>query len=78
MGKSSAGGAASSLQTLKAKGGSRRIGLTLNAQRRYLLSSLEKVAKTNEDRREVILYVGVSTHSQKEDLKSVVKWTKKR
>jgi putative resolvase len=38
--------------------------------RRYLLSSLEKVAKTSEDRREVILYVRVSTHSQKEDLKS--------
>ena len=38
--------------------------------RRYLLSSLEKVAKTPEDTKEVILYVRVSTHSQKEDLKS--------
>jgi predicted site-specific integrase-resolvase len=38
--------------------------------RRYLLSSLEKVVKTPEDTKEVILYVRVSTHSQKEDLKS--------
>jgi predicted site-specific integrase-resolvase len=38
--------------------------------RRYLLSSLEKVAEKPFYTREVILYVRVSTHSQKEDMKS--------
>lgn len=38
--------------------------------RRYLLSSLEELAADSNDTREVILYVRVSTHSQKEDLNS--------
>ena len=38
--------------------------------RRYLLSSLEELTMLAEDNREIILYVRVSTHSQKEDLKS--------
>ena len=37
--------------------------------RRYLLSSLENISP-EEDKKEVILYVRVSTHSQKDDLKS--------
>ncbi len=41
--------------------------------RRYLLSALEKLAaetSDTKDTREIILYVRVSTHSQKEDLAS--------
>ena len=38
--------------------------------RRYLLSSLEQLHTSKSDLREVILYVRVSTHSQKEDLNS--------
>lgn len=38
--------------------------------RRYLLSSLEELAADSDDTREIILYVRVSTHSQKEDLNS--------
>ena len=38
--------------------------------RRYLLSSLEELTVLAEDNREIILYVRVSTHGQKEDLNS--------
>ena len=38
--------------------------------RRYLLSSLEELTAFTLDNREIILYVRVSTHSQKEDLNS--------
>ncbi len=38
--------------------------------RRYLLSSLEELAAETNDTKEIILYVRVSTHSQKEDLAS--------
>ncbi len=38
--------------------------------RRYLLSSLEELTEKAEDTREIVLYVRVSTHSQKEDLNS--------
>lgn len=38
--------------------------------RRYLLSSLENFYYQEEDKREIILYIRVSTNSQKEDLES--------
>ncbi|MFP4134725.1 MAG: IS607 family transposase, partial [Halothece sp.] len=38
--------------------------------RRYLVSSLENITPEEKDQREVILYVRVSTHSQKDDWQS--------
>ncbi len=44
--------------------------LSPGGHRRYLLSSLEKLTLSAEDNREIILYVRVSSHGQKEDLNS--------
>ncbi len=39
--------------------------------RRYLLSSLEELTLSAFDNREIILYIRVSSHGQKEDLNSL-------